>query len=488
MSAVRMSSSVVPDPSGRAALLPVPQIRQAHDLFLDPADAEPAAQVVTPPYPGMQDGDTVTFRFASEFGDLTELEFQVGPADVGLPIIWQLDGSVVWNAYPLGADTSYEVNTAAGQRAQSAAQTLTILPPTSERLVPPRIDGQDTPELDPGQYPQGLPIQVPLYAGAAAGDVVLVYWTGTQAAASTVKWHAIETSDLARQTLLLTVEEKWLLANTGRNVTVMYQYAREGAAGSSQPLTLTILVPLVLEPPRVQDADSEGEDGNGESQGFLMAEKALSGVYIDVPEDEALADAVSIAMHWEGHPHGGQHVAEAPYDPARPLRFHIPKTAVAANIGGQSKRFRVFYRALMANGRSHTSRAFRLWIKPLKLDDYGAPQCRQAEGKPGLSLSDVPAEGAEVYVRAWPFALAGHALTLWITGEATGDTTLEHIARDAVPATQAELDARAVAGRVPRDILQRLKPNEQFSLQAKVSYDGGDTTIAFRSNSVLWLG
>lgn len=477
-------------PPAPAAALAVPQIREAHNLYLDPVDAEPAATVVAPPYAGMAAGDKVTFSFVPISGmPSTHLSVTLGDDDVGKVVTWELDSNDLWMVYTQEVETSYRVEHAGGTKSESATQVITIdtdvSPNPAPRLPPPSMaDGQD--ELDPGLYPDGVTVTVPLYPGAVVGDGVPLYWEGRQAAGSTVKWQLLDRAAIDSGALKVVVEPEWLAANSGSTATLTYQYAREGAALSSVSLTVTILLPLVLEPPLVEGAVAEG--GGGANKGFLLAEHALSAVYIRVPEAEAVGDALSLEVHWDGHSQGGKYVSNAPHSDGTPLRFRIPPTAVAPNVGGESKRFDVFYRLTRPGGRVHTSTRYRLWIKPLPTHNYPPVQCRQSQGKPGLSMADVPAEGAELYVLTWPFAAAEQRLSVWITGVSTAGAPVEHMVRDGVPATQGELDAKAIGGRLPKTVLQTLKVDNAFTLRAKVSYDGGETALQFPSSTVRWLG
>lgn len=471
-----------------SATLPVPQIRQAHALFLDPTDAGAAATVVAPPYPGMAAGDTITFSFVPQGGAAppTHLPVTLTAGDAGNPVLWALDSNDIWNAYTYQVETSYTVDHANGTQSVSAVQTITIDTPPAGRLPPPSVAGHDEGGLDPGSFPDGAHVDIPLYPDAAVGDGVLLYWQGTQSAKSTVKWLQLQAGDVARGSLQMVIEPEWLVANAGGSVVLAYQYAREGTAESSDPTTLEILVPVKLGPPIVEKAEAEG-DGT-ENKGFLLGVNALNGVYVRVPESEVVTNAVRVEVHWDGHPHGGQHIADAPYDAASPLRFKVPSSAVAANMGGVSKRFPVFYRAMLENGRVHTSGPFHLWIKTLPSNNYQPVQCREAQGKPGLSLVDVPAEGAELYVSSWPLATAKQLLTVWASGVSADGTASDHVARDAQSVTQDELDAGAVGGRLPVSFLKTLKTDSPLMLRAKVSCDGGESAISFSTSSISWLG
>jgi hypothetical protein len=469
-----------------AAQLPVPQVRESHALYINPTEIDATATVVAPPYAGMAAGDVVDFHFDSIVP--VTLTFEVEPDDIGKPITWRLDANDLWMAYPGEAAAWYEVTRGGTVVATSSTQTFIVDEGPDDLLPAPEVDDVGEDGLDPSLFPDGVNVTAPLYDGAAVGDVVLLYWTGAQVAKSTVEWHALTQADISRGEIGIPVAPEWLEANIGGDVTLTYQYAREGAAGSSLARTVTVLVPLVLAAPLVEKADAEGGDEHGNRKGFLMAADARNGAYVSVPDVDELADATALAVHWDGHPNGGKHVADAPHAPGTPLRFFIPKGAVAANMGADNRRFDVFYAATLANGRDYTSRAFQLWIKPLAISEYTPPQCRQAQGKPGLSLADVPPEGAEIYLTTWPFIEPGQQLTLWIVGVEAVGRAVEYIARNAVPVTQAEITAKTIAGRVPASVLQTLKVNELFNLRGKVSYNGGDTAMSFQVTNVRWLG
>ncbi len=473
------------------SLLPVPQIRESHALHVDPhVLVDPVVTIAAPPYSGMAVGDKVTYHFVTldEGAWPVELAFTVGDADVGRVITWALDAGELWMVFSSQARTWYEVTRAGTQTRLSAEQMFTVDALPDGRLPAPAIANHDGDGLDPSLFPDGVTVTLPIYPGAAVGDTVLVYWRSARTADSTVLWHALSAADIGRGEVQVPVEPRWLEANVGSQVSVTYQYAREGVAESSNALAVDILLPVVLEPPVVEDAQAEGGGDNGARKGFLMAADVRRGSYINVPASDHLTDARTLALHWDGHANGGQHVADAPHEVGKPLRFFVPASAIAANIGAEAKRFKVFYRATLANGREYSSRNFLLWIKPLSPNEYIAPQCRQSAGNEGLALSDVPPEGAEIYLTTWPFIAAGQKLTIWIEGTTAAGVPTDYIARNAVPVAQSEVDAKVLSGRVPASFLTTLRVNGIFGLIAKVSYDGGETAVRFGTGTVRWLG
>lgn len=466
------------------APLPVPQVRESHDLHLDVMGVPTTVQVVVPPYPGMAVGDAVTFTFAPPFGlPGWERQLPVEPGDEGKALTWALPQSSLLIAEGLDAEFFYVVARGDGASENSPVQVITLLPPERARLPVAQLPDEPGVELDPSLHPEGLAVVVPLDDLLALDDVVLVHWQGAQSSGSTLIAAPVTQEALEAGALTLRLEPRWLEANIGGSVTLQWQFAREGVALSSEALSLGIVAPLRLDPPVVDKAQPEGA-----GLGYLDADKGFFGVYVDVPASAPVTAEDSLAMHWDGHPAGGQHVAEAPHSPENPLRFQIPAAAVPANMGGEAKRLDVFYRLTRPGGRVHTSDRFRLRVRPLAQGDYPPPKCPLAEGRPGIGLADVPSGGLWFQMTGFSFAAPGHLLTLWVTGLSSDGTSVQQTVRDAMPITPVELEAKAMGAAIPREFLETLRPNFDFNLRARVSFDAGETFFTTPSSNVHWLG
>lgn len=466
-----------------AATLPVPQIRDGHDLAIDAETMGATTLMVAVPYPDMAVGDKITFALDPLSGwPGWSKSVTLDAAGVGVAATVSLPRDDLLMMLAEQVEAGYRVARAGGESLESFIQLITIKPPVAPLLPVATIEGQAGTELDPSLFPEGLNVLVPLYPGAAGDDWVLLYWQGKQDA-STLAWHRVTEAEIGAGSIPLHIGPEWLQGSVGTTIQVRYQYARLGDAKSSEPVTLTIVAPLVLPPPLVDDAQSEG--GAGENKGYLLAANAISGALIDIPESVEIEDGAALELHWDGHAEGGRYVATAPQDPAAPRRFFVPPAFVAANMGGEAKRFEVFYRMTLPSGRVHRSDPFHLWVRPLPLT--GNPQCRQAQGKPGISLQDVP-NGADLYVTGWAFAAAGQPFTLQVEGITPANAPTEVVVRDAVPVSEEELGARSVGGSLPTAFLTTLKPNFRFIIRAKVSFDGGQTWFHFPSTDVMWFG
>lgn len=468
----------------QAAVLPVAQMRDSHDLALDPDSViGSTTAAVVPPYLAMRPRDKVTLSFAGYYddGELDETWSQpkeLSAADVGKPLTWQVPKSQLSWIEGGHAEVSYRVEYASGEQASdSAVQTFQIRPADSARLPAPQVEGHDDDSLDPGHFPDGLYLRIAPWPDMQDGDRLLVHWIGGREADSVIKSLRIDTSVIDSGVIEVPIEAHWLLANIGSQVRVFHQYAREGVAHSSEDLTLDIRAPLNLLPPNVEHATAEG--GAGENKGLLLAFDARTGAYVDVPDSFPLGPGDRLAVHWDGHPAGGQHIADTPVD-GRERRFRIPSTAIAANMGpGETKRFEVFYQLTPEGEEPLKSVPFNLRIEPIARSLYGNVQIAQADSG-ALSLARVPAAGADLVLARWYFMAVGQLLSIEASGVDAGGQPVNLMVRNAAPVTAAEVAAEQIEARLVRMFLESLQMGQNFTLTARVSFDGGGSYYPFK--------
>lgn len=463
---------------------PVVQIKQSHDLALARADVGTAGAIaVVPGFDEMLPGDSLTIRWQGFYGGNPDDEWTTTlrldeVAIEQTPFAYINRGQISMSDE---ADVSYELVHSDNSVINSLVQHFRIETPDSARLVAPGIEGHDASQpIDPGRYPDGIVVQVPVYPGMQPGDYVVLYADGVSAQASAVK--SLQVDQVA--VLEFSIGAQLLFANQGADVTLMYQYARPGVAKTSAPLAISVLQPLDLPPPTIERATAEG--GAGEHKGFLEANVALAleGVYVKVPEAVPLADGDQLEVHWQGDPAGGQHIATSPVDSGDLKRFFIPTTAVAANMGGEDKRFEVFYR-LTPLGRSfHDSKPFLLRIDPLPIEAY--PRINWVRIGTTLSLKTVSPTGEELLLGKWPFMAEEQLVTIEATGVTLSGATHTFVRR-ALPVTPAEAAVQKVSSRLSLAFLRTLKLNTPITLKAQVSFDGGQTPTSFYSNSSVTI-
>lgn len=464
--------------------LPVLQLREAHGLLLNPQALGPlGATAVAAPYVAMQAGDQVTLHWRGYFNGELDNQYDarktLAAGDIGKPLQWVVPSIHVLLAEGGEAHLHYSVQyRQGGQVSQSAQQVFRVARESGVLLPALRIDGHDGGEqLDPGLFPNGLVLRIELYPDIRVGDEVVLYWLGNRESFSTVKSLRVDTSVLDSGVLLAHLEPQWLEAAQGERVSLFYQFARSGAAASSQALALQIRRPLDLLPPIVDNATAEG--GNGENKGVLAASDARSGAQVDVPATVPIGSQDRLEVHWQGHPEGGRHIATTPISEQQKRSFLIPASAIAANMSaGESKRFPVFYRLTPAGEAAQDSVPFNLRIAPLPSGIYPNVQCLEAQGNQSLSLRDVPIGGANLRLDGWAFIAVGQPLTLEAVGVSASGAESQ-VVRNAWPVSASELAGNRVHALLPRWFLQGLLRNQQFFLKARVSFDKGETWTVF---------
>lgn len=470
-----------PSPS---LLLPVPQLRESHDLnVVLRGIGDGGATLVVAPYQAMSVDDKVTFTLDRYFEendpwDPHTFTKTLQEADIGKPLEWKIsknelsiiDGGFMHMSYRI----VYATPTVPSD---SAIQTVYVIqeppkpPEPVEPLLPvPAIEDFTGGELDPDVFPNGITLTIPMYAGIQIGDEVVVYASGDT---SVVKTFRVDPSTIDSTVLEVQLDYPWLAANNGKDVSLMYQYARVGSAGTSEQLPLALRKPLNLPRPIVQGATPDSDDDDND-KGFLLAESITGGVYIKVPEEAVIGLDDKVQMHWQGYGDSGKYIADPTAGDAK--RFYIPPLAVPANMG---KRLNVFYK-VTPPGKD--SKVFDLEIKDMTT---GWPTLQiDAPASPNNRVSLAAATSGVVFkLYNWPYMAAGQRLKIVVEGllSAGGKEDYELRTGDAEVVTDDEYNAGELKATLPRDFLLKLELYQQFNVAIAASFDGGDTYKSFPS-------
>ncbi|OCR24117.1 hypothetical protein AFK24_15235 [Pseudomonas syringae] len=472
--------------------LPVAQIKQSHDLALGVDDVgDNGALAVVPIVAALEIGDSMTLHWKGFYDGIALIDwsgkFTFDDSNTKGPALFSIERSHVLIIEDGYAEINYQIDFASGvQSDESPTQTVHIVPPVAERLQAPYIDGHDSNQpIDPGRYPEGITVQFAAYPGMQLDDHVVLYGDGVRDAGSVVMALRIEASHIEAGAVAFSIGPEWLQANQGEKVEVFYQYARPGVAATSEALSLSVLLPLDLPPAVVEKAQAEGLPGQNE--GYLLARDATSGVYVNVSESVLLGENDDLEVHWQGHPSGGRHIAQTPVSPDVRTRFLVPASAVAANMGGDSKRFDVFYRFTPFNGHAQDSRPFHLHIRPLDQERYPIIQWPRLAGAATLSLKTVAASGEDLQLGLWPFMAEGQLVTIEASGVAATGAPTRITVRDAQGVSKTEMTQRKVMSKLALGFLRTLKLNEYITVTPQISFDGGDTFFGLASNNGVKL-
>lgn len=458
--------------SSNATLLPVPQFKESHDRQVDLSlIGAGGATVVTMPYQAMSVGDKVTLTIELAFDDgfpwdpPFEKTKELTEVDIGSPLQWTVQASDLEVIDGGFATLSWCIKYADPTvPSNSHKQELRILPPTTPLLPPLAIKDFNGDMLDPEAYPDGAILTIPLYPGIQLGDDVVLYANGDTRVTRSVR---VDKSTIDSNKLEMVLDYAWLAANNGYEVSLIYQYARVGSAGTSSALSLTLRKPLHLPLPIIKDVIRDGQDD--ENRGYLLARNTTNGVTISIPVGAVIGAGDKVQMIWEGHENGGRYTADPTV--GDPKRFQIPVQYVPANLG---KRLRVFYQVTPPGEGPYNSTRFNLEIKDM---ETGWPTVQiSSPASPGNKVSLATVTDAVTFLlRSWTFMEEGQRVRITATGtlSAGGKETVNVREGAAEVVTEDEYYAGELHSKLPLAFLQKLQLNAQFDVLVETSFDGG---------------
>lgn len=483
-----MTATALTTLENTGVLLPVAQFKDSHDLMLDMMlVGAGGTMVVAPPYQAMSVGDTVTLSvelfFAGDHFDTLLYSTTLTASSIGQPIQWtvpqgDLDILFAEDHIEVKYSIVYVTPTVA---TESEVQTLHVIPrpialhpaplfPTS--LLPSlSIKGFDGDTLDPDAYPDGITLVVEIYPGMQAGDYVMVYADGDPHIINATR---IDQTTVDSQKLEITLGHEWLVGNTGKTISLMYQYARLGSASSSMPLALTLRKPLKLPHPLILGVTPEGEVE--EYKGYLLGRSTTNGVTIDIPTDAEIGTG-KVRMVWDGYKPDGHHIADPTV--GNPKRFQIPKQYMPANLG---KRLYVYYEVTPEGEQPYTSKRFDLHIRDI---ESGWPIIQiTSPNAPGniVSLKTVT-DAVTFRLSSWTFMSEGQRVRISAEGllQAGGKGVFKLREGAAETVTEDEYNAGKIEAELLRNFLATLQLNQKFDVIVEISFDGGFSYKQFPS-------
>ncbi|MGF6330655.1 hypothetical protein ABH909_003533 [Pseudomonas sp. BS3782 TE3695] len=463
---------------GRHGLLSAPQIKESHDLQLDPDAIEGNMTVAVVPYTVMSNGDVVRVIWKGERADgsdgpvvsippKTLSDTDTDPSNnPGQVLSWSVPRTSAAALRGGKITLRYEITYASSGLTDtvSAERTFLVTPPAAPELPVASVKDLTGSEINPGQFPDGIRVVVPVYPRIRVGDEVLVYGTrigsGSGPTKNTIQYLKIDISNIETGRIEVPIAAQWLLDNRGGTVSLRYQYARPDAAGSGAALELSIREPLVLPTPTVDRSVFVNDRDE------LNPTQAINGAYITIPAAATIGDGDEVTAYWKGYEATGSYETTEPSQ-LNPMKFRVPPEVLPANFG---KTVEVTYQVAGQDAEP----PLQLFIR--QISGHPGIECDKAQiGAPAtLSLSDIPPEGALLSVETWSFISTEQTVRLWLT--APGITERDIIAARAV---KPEETTDGVKARLLRTDLADIAINDTLTLRASVSFDGGHSTVTF---------
>jgi len=478
----------VRDRPGLSEGLPVLQVRGVHDQVIAFDElATAGVLLVVPAYQAMQVGDKVSLEVKRfDAGDrplpVWKQTITVAANDLGKPLQRWMPKSQFNPLVGGRVEAEYTVQLAGVTTAiASPMQAFSVArgPSETPTLPAPVIEGHSGDELDPTGFKDGLKIEIPVYEQLQVGDYLLLNWQAQRPGNDVLQTVRMDLSSTESQHIVCQLGYEHLVRSIGDQISLGYQYARQGKALASEQLRFSVKAPRgELPAPNVHDAIAEG--GAGEDKARIEAANILRGATVTIPESAQINPGESFEVHWHGHPARGRYVTSSPTDVEGRI-FAIPPGVIAANMeqtaAEEAKRFPIFYRVKNAEDEPVAESVARnLRIQPLPRNAYGSIQLDLANASGQVSLADIRgAGGAQLVLEAWPFMAVGVLLTIRLTGTPNVDVTL----RDAQGITQEEMANELVIQAVEISVFERLTLNAQSTVSVTCSFDEGEKWAEF---------
>ncbi|WP_144940946.1 hypothetical protein [Pseudomonas alabamensis] len=459
-----------------AESLPPVHVIDSDGLVIDLNRVGENVVIVTSAFAAMSAGDEVRLelKFESESQTLRKTLTQ---ADLGKPMVWQPDDNLLY--FFDWVELSWSITYVdGGPMSVSPVQRFTILegnPVQLPSLPPPRVPDEADGLIDPGGFPDGLPVEVDDYGARHADELLLQAQSANGGSYRTT--FRLERTLLDSRRLQFRLPAPWLQANNGQQVALTWQWARIGAAADSAPLELTLRKPLNLllpivpgviprepEPPEVPDPDID-------DYGFIKDARSLTGgTYVEIPADSETGGG-KVTVHWYGFGTTGKFCTDEP-SASHNLRYTIPSTAVPANIG---KRLKVYYDVELPGRAVQRSPVYGVKIEDLGSVSYRSVLCPDARDGV-LSLARVPMEVTfKLTHDSWHFFAQGQIVRVWVTGKSQpGQPPLpREVIRDDEAVSEDEWYEGELIMKLPKAFLENVQLNTFIEVSGGVSFDEG---------------
>jgi len=244
---------------GQAVRLPEPTVDFEDGGKLDPALVPNGTTARIPATANTQERDRVYMYWRGNGpANSFDTPFPIGAGSAGQEVPFPVDVKYITGNLGRSVTVDYEVERPDGSNNRIPSRPLTFVIEEAESLLPPAVEGvQDGGTLNPDQVTE-VWVRVP-GDGLVVGDYVTVTWTDNSGVVPAYDTDELPYTDIddapGRKYLRFFIPLAEVRKFLDKSVSVTYQRDRLGViTGPSAPFTLSIAVPLPLEPFTVMGA------------------------------------------------------------------------------------------------------------------------------------------------------------------------------------------------------------------------------------------
>jgi hypothetical protein len=314
---------------------------------------------------------------------------------------------------------------------------------------------------------------LPDYDEKKPGDVITWYWEDFPEGLAVVDTKTLAIDDIGKPLEVVFAGQMLRERKNGQRYAtykVRDRAGNETLLSSRETLQVDIQPPPLRKHPTVKESQNSGATGQLDTQLYGAA-----GITVEVPKQDDESPDITFEVCFKGYGDLGSYYAPLPI-PADSSRFHIPPTAIPANIGA-GREVEIRYIVNHSGSEPETSDPFKLTCKPIPTIRFRLINCPLASAGPPLQLklSSVPEGGTGLTLDSWVYQADTQLINIWLTDA----TSRRHDIREAWPVTIGVNRAT-----LPKTFLTDVPMNSTFSVHVSVSFDGGDTYVPFPSQSI----
>ena len=324
-----------------------------------------------------------------------------------------------------------------------------------------------------------LPVTVPDYDQPKPGDTIFLYWETSPVGSLLASEKTLTQADMSLDLAF----DGDMIVNRGdgaRYATYEVQDRAGNLSVLSRAVELTVdAQPIPLLMPSVERSVPAG-GGTGTLDPLLVT----AGAVVVVPGEIDPQPTDVVTVYWSGFVPSASHETSTPSE-AGGFKYAIPASAIPGNIG-TGRQVEVYYTVTKAGGKVETSAKYLLTILSIPEEKFPKLICKEGIGSGSpvtLKLSSVP-DGAHFSITPWMYINAGQKMHMWAEGvkSAGGDLYFDVFVERPLTSGEASVGVSEV---LVRAFLNQLKLNEQFWVDFEVSFDEGESYLAFRRENVL---
>lgn len=443
--------------------LAAPTVKEAAGSLLDPMQARNGAHV-TVSYPGMQVGDLIEVRWRGV--DAPPVQPVSGEASGSVDVL--IPVATVGKSIGRSVQVSF-IRTRDGIATASQVLELVVDDLDKNVLSELRLDHVNNGQLDLDSFTGSPLLRVEPWPFIATGQRYWLVGTGEKADGSAYRYEfrshipvvAAQVSDgLAMEVYRNELETLASGKPFTLNLMVNFQ-------GENDPFNAQAFEPCeVVVTGGVGVGDLPEPVVTGSTGNVLDPINARTGARVRVSYPQMTASD-QITLSWKGVAGAGTpSISPVPGNTRGYVDIDVPASAVGANIG---KSVEVSY-IRTRSGSTRNSQVLSLRIQYLNARNLERPTLDEArEGKLDL---DRFVGNPTLRVKPWPFIAEGQRYWLVGTGTLKGGGDFDHVFRQNVSVTAAEVSAGLVITQIERSELEKLELDKPLRLTLKVNFAG----------------